>query len=84
MKRSQMVKEIKAVIRAQQNTLFDFQEGHISYGVMAEKLAESILKHIEEKQMLPPSFNEERWVDAGDGQGFTTYTQNEWEPEDHD
>jgi len=54
MKRSDMLKEIKGIIRANSDIVFRYQEGEISYGVMAEHLAKEVLKHIEEKGMLPP------------------------------
>jgi hypothetical protein len=49
MKRSDMVKEIKAVIRANSDLLEKQAEGEISYGKMAGLLAESILSHVEDK-----------------------------------
>ena len=49
MKRSDMVKEIKAVIRANNYLLEKQAQGEISYGRMAGLLAESILAHVEEK-----------------------------------
>lgn len=55
MKRSDMVKEIKAIIRANIDLLEKQAEGEISYGKMAGLLAEAILIHIEEKGMLPPA-----------------------------
>lgn len=50
-----MVKHIKACIRANQNTMFSWERGDLSYGKMANVIAESILTHIESKGMLPPS-----------------------------
>ena len=53
MKRSDMVKEIKAMIRANSGWLEMWKEGEISYGKMAEELSKSILTHVEDCGMVP-------------------------------
>ena len=52
MKRSDMIKEIKALIRANSDLLEKQAQGEISYGKMAGLLAESILSHVEDKGMV--------------------------------
>lgn len=42
---------------------------------------DNLLKLVELMGMLPPTIFKEKFVDCGNGQGFTTYEQNEWEPE---
>jgi len=54
MKRKQMLKEIKAIIRCNEDLLQRWAYGDISYGKMASKLSESFLKHVEDLGMLPP------------------------------
>jgi hypothetical protein len=54
MKRSEMLKEIKAMIRANSGWLEMWKEGEISYGKMAEELSKRILDHVEDKGMVPP------------------------------
>lgn len=49
-----MLKHIKASFRAQNHVCHDWANGDISFGVMAEKLSNGILQHIESKGMLPP------------------------------
>jgi len=44
-----------------------------------ESLIENILDEIEEAGMLPPTIGCDKWVDAGEGQGFVVYEENEWE-----
>ena len=58
MKRSDMIKEIKALIRANSDLLEKQAQGEISYGKMASLLAESILSHIEERGW----FYTEKWI----------------------
>ena len=54
MERKQMLKEIKAIIRCNEDLLQRWAYDDISYGKMASKLSESVLKHVEDLGMLPP------------------------------
>jgi hypothetical protein len=54
MKRSEMLKQIKAIIRANNHTVHEFNLGDISFGIMAERLAKAILEHVEDIGMVPP------------------------------
>ena len=59
MKRSEMLKEIKAIIRACAHELNDWSYGKISYGTMSERLAEVILEHIEDQGMISCEWEKE-------------------------
>jgi hypothetical protein len=86
MKRSEMLNEIKATIRAC-SYLYEWYNGHISYGRMAERIAENILKHIEEKGMRPPFIEKNVTVETenlyGEKNGTVEYSYllYEWEDE---
>jgi len=73
MKRSEMIKHIKACFRATDN-MVEYQNGEISLGRCAENLAKLILNHIESKGMLPPPNSN---VDR-----HTAYNYRHWESED--
>lgn len=45
-------KEIKAIIRAEMDTLYKFSNGSISYGKMAEILSKSILNHLKDLDVI--------------------------------
>jgi len=50
--KSELAKLIKADIRANQRIVYEFVEGGISYGVMAERLATSILTLLEKENII--------------------------------
>jgi hypothetical protein len=54
MKRSEMRKRLKAVMRAYGGLIERHVNGEISYGVMAEQFVGAILDEAEELGMLPP------------------------------
>jgi hypothetical protein len=58
MQRKEMLKEIKAMIRANSEWLEMWKNGEISYGKMSQELSKQILNHIEDLGMMPP----ETWI----------------------
>lgn len=73
MKRSEMIKHIKACFRAHPQML-KYQNGEISLGRAAEDLSNIILNSIEEKGMLPPLTDN---LANGNGKGFGWDDENE-------
>ncbi len=47
MNRSEMLAQLKAIIRNNEQTILNFSYGEISFSKMAELLSEEILNHIE-------------------------------------
>lgn len=72
MKRSEMIKlmELEDIARCR----------YVGFNSHYERM-ESLLNCIENAGMLPPTVFKEKFIDCGNGQGFTTYEQNEWDPE---
>lgn len=83
MKRSEMLKHIKAVFRAHGQECYAFQDAELSLGRFAEIMAEYILTHIEDKGMMPPKTRQ--FTDPNDFHGewssITDDFKYEWEPE---
>lgn len=79
MKRSEMIKHIKACFRAHPQML-KYQNGEISLGRAAEDLSNIILNSIEEKGMLPPKSLDTVTLKKGLVRGYTMMF--EWDDED--
>lgn len=72
MKRSDAVKLIHEIISSELKTTEEFNL----------KDCDRLLLKLEEAGMEPPSVSKEKWIDCGDGQGYTSYGENYWEDED--
>lgn len=77
MKRSEMLKIIEYIIDNSDNIYME--DYGISNNIQSDKLADEILKKIEQAGMLPPSYYKNK-----DSRGFMLSNPddvNEWEPE---
>jgi hypothetical protein len=90
-----MLKIIKADIRDNASMIREYIDGEISFGVLAENLAESMLEIVEEYNMIPPAKSLEQLngilaeYRASDGcvmtwreeDGYTVDTSSLWDKE---
>lgn len=90
MKRSEMIKQIKACFRATDH-MVKYQNGEISLGRCAEDLSKNIIDHIESIGMLPPFNKNIKESKVGYGAAYLSdeevrlrYIRHfcKWEPED--
>lgn len=79
MKRSKMLTDLSAYLRASQDDFYDFAENNMSLGKLLSIISTKCLNFVEDRGMLPPLKDDSAWIEIN---GTLKRIENEWDEEE--